>query len=249
MNDTPLDIIEGHIAVDAVLGGAQRDVAAVYIDRKKKDQHTRKLARLAEQAGASVQRIPRADLDDVCGNPNHGGVAAKVGPRKYQSLDQLGSRAKTPLVVMLDGVEDPYNFGHAVRALYAAGASGLVLRKRNWSTAAGTVIRASAGATERIATAVVDEPVEAATHFRGRGFTVAATSKGKGAVSLYDADLAGAMFLLIGGEKRGVQRSFLEAADQLLYIPYGRRFDYSIGSVGAAAVFAFEIMRRRGGDK
>lgn len=249
MNLSDPDMITGIIAVDAVLSSRRRDVHVVCLDRKKKDQHTRRLARNAELCGASVQRISRDELDAMCGNENHGGVAAKVGPRIFQPLDDLGAKAKSPFVVMLDGVEDPYNFGYAARTLYAAGASGLVLRERNWSTAAGTVIRASAGATERLATAIVDEPLDAAKHFHNRGFTIAATSKGKGSTSLYDTDLTGPLFLLIGGEKRGVQRSFLERAEKLLYIPYGRRFDYSLGTVGAAAAISFEVMRQRQGGR
>ena len=119
-------------------------------------------------------------------------------------------------------MEDPFNFGASVRALYAAGADGLVLRPRNWLSAAGTVARASAGASELIPTALAETATEAAAFFRAQGLAVACATEERGSVSIYDADLTVPLFLLLGGEKRGVTRSFLDQADLKLRIPYGR---------------------------
>ena len=142
-------------------------------------------------------------------------------------------------------MEDPFNFGASVRALYAAGADGLVLRPRNWLSAAGTVARASAGASELIPTALAETAAEAAAFFRARGLQVACATDERGSVSLYDADLTVPLFLLLGGEKRGITRSFLDQADLKLRIPYGRAMPHSLGTASATAVIAFEIMRQR----
>jgi len=93
-------------------------------------------------------------------------------------------------------------------------------------------------------TAVAETALDAATHFRARGLTIACTAQ-QGAISIYEADLSGPLFLVIGGERRGITRSFLEQADLLLAIPYGRAFEQSLGTTAAAAVLAFEIMRQR----
>jgi len=146
---------------------------------------------------------------------------------------------------MIDGVEDPFNFGASVRALYAAGADGLVLRPRNWLSAAGTVARASAGASELISTALAETAAEAAAFFRAQGLLVACATEERGSVSLYEADLTAPLFLLLGGEKRGITRSFLDQADLKLRIPYGRPMPHSLGTASATAVIAFEIMRQR----
>jgi 23S rRNA (guanosine2251-2'-O)-methyltransferase len=145
---------------------------------------------------------------------------------------------------MLDGIEDPFNFGQAIRALYAAGADGLVVRPRNWLSAAGIVARASAGTAELMPTAVAETSLDAATFFRQHGLTIACTSD-KGATSLYDADLTGPLFLLIGGERRGITRSFLDQADLKVQIPYGRSFSFSLGAAAATAVISFEAARQR----
>jgi len=65
------------------------------------------------------------------------------------------------------------------------------------------------------------------------------------AIPLYDADLSGPLFLVIGGEKRGITRSFRDGADLRLAIPYGSAFDQSLGTAAATAVIAFEVLRQR----
>src|SRR6185369_5507880 len=127
---------------------------------------------------------------------------------------------------------------------YAAGADGLVLRPRNWMSAAGVVARSSAGASELMPTAIAETTQAAADFFRARGLRIAVAAKDH-ATALYEADLSGALFLVVGGEKRGVTRSFEDAADIRLSIPYGRRYPHSLGTTAAAAVLAFEIMRQR----
>lgn len=64
-------------------------------------------------------------------------------------------------------------------------------------------------------------------------------------MSIYEADLSGPLFLVIGGERRGITRSFLDQADLLLEIPYAQPFDQSLGTTAATAVLAFEVMRQR----
>lgn len=239
-------VLEGQIAIRAALQSGNRKVHTVYIDETKKDRSgdRARFIGFAVDHRVEVKRVgPDVIAEHVSGH-SHGGVIALAGPRRFVSPAQLLKGGRSPFIVMIDGVEDPFNFGASVRAIYAAGADGLVLRPRNWMSAAGVVARSSAGASERIPTAIAETAVEAAKFFRKQGFTIATTSK-KNAVSLYEADLTRPLFLLIGGEKRGITRSFLEQADLALEIPYGRKFGQSLGTVGAASVLAFEIMRQR----
>jgi 23S rRNA (guanosine2251-2'-O)-methyltransferase len=71
------------------------------------------------------------------------------------------------------------------------------------------------------------------------------TARDSRAQSIYNTDLRGPLFLLIGGEKRGLKRALIEQADLVLRIPYKRRFPHSLGSAGSASVLAFEMMRQR----
>lgn len=243
---TPTDqaVLEGSIAITAALKSRSREIHTLYIRRDKWERDILGLEKAARSAGVTVERVDSGVIDAHAGGTSHGGVVALAGPRKFVDLATLVAGRPLPFLVMLDGVEDPYNFGYAVRSLYAAGADGLVVRPRNWMSAAGVVARASAGASELIPTAVAETALDAAILLKEQGLAIACTAH-KQAVSIYDADLAIPLFLVIGGERRGITRSFLDKADLLLQIPYGRDFSQSLGTTAAAAILSFEIMRQR----
>jgi 23S rRNA (guanosine2251-2'-O)-methyltransferase len=249
-------ILEGFVSIQAALQAQSRPIHAIYLRQHKLDQDSGRLERLAREHNIPIERISAERIDELTSGKSHGGIAALAGPRHTVPLDTLltphapraslhALRSTPPFIVMLDGIEDPFNFGYAVRALYAAGVDGLVVQPRNWLSAAGVVARASAGASERIPTAIADSAQVAADFFRGHGLTIACAAKEKRAVSLYDSNLAIPLFLVAGGEKRGITRSFIDTADLLLQIHYGRPFDQSLGTAAATAVLAFEIMRQR----
>ncbi|HMM28349.1 MAG: RNA methyltransferase [Chloroflexota bacterium] len=237
-------LLEGFVSVRAALKAGSRPIHAILVRRDKWDRGIAWLEHAARDGDIPFERADATTIDAAVEGTTHGGVIARVGPRRFAPLEALGAGAAAPFVAMLDGVEDPFNFGQAVRALYAAGAHGLVVRPRNWLSAAGIVARASAGASEWMPTAVAETALDAAAHFRARGLTIACTAQ-QGAMSIYEADLSGPLFLVIGGERRGITRSFLDQADLLLEIPYAQPFDQSLGTTAATAVLAFEVMRQR----
>jgi len=238
-------ILEGFVSVRAALKSGSRDIYRILIRRDKWDRGVAWMEYAATNAGIPVERVDSDIIDSFAEGSTHGGVVAAVGPRKFVDIGDIARDNAHPLVVMLDGVEDPFNFGQAIRALYAAGADGLIVRPRNWMSAAGVVARASAGASEWIPTAIAETAQDAADFFRARGLMIAVTTTDDDAASIYDTDLKGSLFLVIGGEKRGITRSFLDQADLRLEIPYARDFDQSLGTAAAAAVLGFEIMRQR----
>lgn len=238
-------LMEGFLSVLAALDGGRRTVHVVLLRAGKEDGQTRHLEQRARAARVPVEHVAPDVIDDLAGGRTHGGVLARVGPYRFAPLADLLAGPTVPFVAMIDGVEDPFNFGQSVRALYAAGATGLVLRPRNWLSAAKVVARASAGASELIPTGVAETASEAADFFRGHGLAVAGATDERGSRSVYEADLTRPLFLLIGGEKRGITRSFLDQADLKLRIPYGRPLAHSLGTAAAAAVLAFEVMRQR----
>jgi 23S rRNA (guanosine2251-2'-O)-methyltransferase len=248
LSETESSWLEGIISVTAVLEAQSRPVHAVYIQqalRRKMERRLRQLVDTAVSRQIPVEWVTDDFIAAQAGGSSHGGVLAQVGPRQFVGLAELVAGKARPFIAMLDGIEDPFNFGQAVRALYAAGADGLVVRPRNWLTAASTVARASAGASERLPTAIAETAEAAATFFRAHGLTVACTSREQ-AVSIYEADLTRPLFVLFGGEKRGITRSFLRQADWRLEIPYGREpFQQSLGTAAATAVLSFELLRQR----
>lgn len=238
--------LEGALSVSAALEAGRRDVFEVLIDEGKRyDQRLQALRLHAKQAAVKLKYVPTSEIEDRATGNSHGGVIALAGSRRFNPLQDLIPPDKPAFVVMLDGIEDPYNFGFAVRALYAAGADGLVLRQRNWTSASAVVGRSSAGASELMPMALVESARDAASYFRQRDLAVATAAKSRASVSLFEADLTQPLFVVLGGERRGVTRSFQRQADLLLEIPYGRSFGQSLGTVSAVSVLAYEVMRQR----
>ncbi len=237
-------ILEGLISINAALDAQSREIFKLYIRQGHTDNRVARLEERARAAGIATQWVEAEVIDAYASGRTHGGVVALVGPRRFVAPGDLLQGIILPFVVMLDGVEDPFNFGSAVRSLYAAGADGLVVRPRNWMSAAGVVARASGGASEFLPTAVAETALEAAAFFKDRGLVVACAVK-RHSVPIYEARLDVPLFLVIGGEKRGISRPLVERADLLVEIPYQRPFAASLETASAAAIMAFEVMRQR----
>ena len=144
---------------------------------------------------------------------------------------------------MLEGVEDPYNFGNAVRSLYAAGVNAIIVSERNWFGSAGVVARSSAGTSELISVYKTDDTVAAVDMFKSCGYKVICAGI-RDSVDIFEADINSPVFVIIGGEKRGISRNILDKADQVVRINYGTEFNGSLSTSASAAVFAFEIFRK-----
>lgn len=235
-------LLEGWVSVLAALEAGRREIETVYIQQGKDVRGLGRIERAAGERGVPVEFVPASEIEARAQGSSHGGALAVAGERRFEDLEALAQPGA--FVAMLDGVEDPYNYGQAIRALYAAGASGLVAPLRNWDTALNVVARASAGASEHMPTARADAE-QALAFFKGRGFRCLATAKDKKSKPLYAVDLRGAIFMLIGGEKRGLTAAALAQCDELITIPYGRAFEPSLDVTSSTAVLAFEVMRQR----
>ncbi|MBE6725451.1 MAG: RNA methyltransferase [Ruminococcaceae bacterium] len=245
---SPGTFFEGMTSVRAVLrameeGISDRRILRLLVAEERKSARAKELpwlCRMADKHGFTVEFVPESLLDELAVGTTHGGVAAECSER---SVPELGSlTVNGGFWVMLEGIEDPYNFGYAIRSLYACGADGIVLSPRNWMSAAGVVCRSSAGASELLPVAVSD-PVEAARTFRNNGFRVLAAGI-RDSVSSFDCDMRKPLFLIVGGEKRGISASLLAEADQIVRIDYGRAFPGSLSAASAASMLAYEVMRQ-----
>ncbi|GAB3417273.1 TrmH family RNA methyltransferase [Flindersiella endophytica] len=234
-------VLEGALSVQATLDSGHRQVHQILATT---EAMRTPVVRLARRRGIPVRHQHRKDIERLTTGSSHGGVVAVVGPRRYQSLADV--TAGEPFLALLDGIEDPYNFGQAIRALYAAGADGLLLRTDHRPHAEAIVARASAGASERMKTVLVAERDETLAALRARGVRlVCSQPAGRGGISCHTADLSGPLLLVIGGERRGIARDLAAQADLLVTIPYGRRFTAALDATSATAALAFEVARQR----
>ena len=242
------DLLEGMPSISSLIKGIEsqkndRKIINILFDREKCKSKRAEFGFLkakSAQLGFEIKLVDAQEIQEKSIGTTHGGILAECTPRSLPTLtaDLL---KKDGVYFLLDGVEDPYNFGYAVRSLYAAGVDGLILPPRNWMGAAGVVARASAGASELMDLFVCDS-VDAVTIFKNRGYRVLCAGI-RDSVSLYEANLSGALLVILGGEKRGISRALLECSDQIVRIDYGSDFGGSLSTSAAAAVFAFEILR------
>ena len=243
VNQWPM-VLEGHVSAEAALEAGVRPIHRIWATRPG-DRRWGRLRALARERGVVIEQVEAELIDELASGRTHGGVIALVGARRDRSMAQLLAEVgEGSLVVMLDGIEDPFNYGQAVRALYAAGVDALVVR-RSWETALATVTRASGGATELMPTALTESATDAAVVARRQGLRVACAVADEDAIELHEADLTGAIFLLVGGERRGVTRSFVEQADLRVRIGYGRERAPDLGTATASAIIGFEALRQR----
>ena len=249
------DLFEGMTAISAVLDPAikefnDRTVRTVFVDRARMDKKAREIAflrRKADELGFDIKIVRTEDLDALTSGTTHGGIVAVCSDRTIPTLPPDGSRIKeNGFYVLLEGIEDPYNFGYTVRSLYAAGADGVILPPRTWMGVAGLVARSSAGTSEKTPMWTAD-PAVAATIFKTLGYRVACAGI-RDSVDLFEADLTLPLLLVIGGEKRGISRGVLDQADLTVRIGYGTNFRGSLSSAASAAVLAFEVLRQKGAE-
>lgn len=241
------DILEGMTSISALLNaGAANDrkIEKVLIDRSKRKSKAPQIGFLtakSHELGFPVEFVDAEEIDRLSVGNTHGGILALCTARTIPALT-LSDIQPNSFYVYLEGIEDPYNFGYAIRSLYAAGVSGIVLPPRNWMSAAGVVARASAGASESlpIFEAVGEDAVKL---FKEAGYTVLCAGI-RDSVSVFEEHFPYPVLLVIGGEKRGISRTLLDAADRIVRIDYGRDFSGSLSAASAATVMAFEIFRQ-----
>lgn len=245
---TESDLMEGMSSISAVIkaieaGHTDRKILSVFIDSAKKSSKRREisfLSRKSKELGFSIEFCDEATISEFTVGNSHGGIIAFCSERNIPALTKSAIKPNG-VYYLLEGVEDPYNFGYAVRSIYAAGGDGIILSPRNWMGVAGVVARSSAGSSELI-DMFVSEPEEAADIFKELGYKVICAGI-RDSVSIFDADLSYPLFVVLGGEKRGISRALLDKADETVRIDYGNNFNGSLSTAAASAVFAFEIYR------
>ena len=206
------------------------------------------LERIARDHGAKVRTAPRQRLDRLAGVTQHQGIVAVVADYRYREVDDILEVArkagKPPLLVLLDGVEDPHNLGAVVRSAHALGAHGVVLPRDRAASVTPSAAKASAGAVEHLPIARVTNLVRTLEELKEAGvWTVAAVPDGD--VELSSVDLRGPIALVIGGEGQGVRPLVRKSCDHAARIPMAGRVG-SLNASAAAAIAIYEAMRQRG---
>ncbi|MGQ0733500.1 MAG: 23S rRNA (guanosine(2251)-2'-O)-methyltransferase RlmB [Acidobacteriota bacterium] len=229
-----------HAVAEAVRAGRARSIRVA-------DRHDGRVRTVLEEAarrGVAIERVARAALDRSAQGAAHQGLLAVVEDRAQATLDELmTTREGAPLIVVLDGVEDPHNVGAILRTVDAAGGSGVVRQTRRAAPLSGAVAKASAGAVSHVAVADVVNIARALEELKRLGVWIVGLDEE--AERQYDAlDLTMPVALVVGAEGRGLRRLVRDRCDYLVSIPMVGQVS-SLNVSAAAAVVMFEAVRQR----
>ena len=201
---------------------------------------------------ATTLRIPVVEIEGgsltaVTGFDGHQGVALVVLARPHAAVTDVLARAiergEPAFVLALDSLEDPQNVGTLLRSAEAAGVHGVIFPTRRQAPLSPAAIKASAGATEHLLLAAVDDLPGTLADLRVRGLRVVGTDAGA-SVAYREADLRGPLVLVIGSEGRGLTPAIRRRCDLLVRIPMRGRIS-SLNAAVAGSVLLFESAAQR----
>ena len=227
------DLIESEKEIDKIMmeKGAQGSLSRIFA--------------AARARRIRVQFVEKAALDKESVTGRHQGVIAFSSEFAYCELEEIIENKKSEkggFVVLCDGIQDVHNLGSILRVAECAGADGVVIPERNGALVNESVIRISAGAAEHIKVARVANLNRAVETLQKSGYWVyGLEADGE---DIYNADLAGNVAIVVGGEDSGVKRLTREKCDKILSLPmYGKV--NSLNASVALGVAAYEVARRR----
>jgi 23S rRNA (guanosine2251-2'-O)-methyltransferase len=245
--DAQASLLIGVHPVEAALAGAAGQIKCLRIAAESRSARARALADRAREQGIPVLNEPRDALDRRSGGERHQDVIAEFVPANVwgeKDLDRLLDAIDgPPLVLVLDGIQDPHNLGACLRSADAAGVGLVILPKDRSAGLTPAARRAAAGAAEMLPIVFVTNLARVLKRLKDRGVWLAGTSD-QAEQSLYDADLSGPLALVVGSEGRGMRRLTAELCDYRISIPMLGSVE-SLNVSVAAAVCLYEIVRRR----
>lgn len=202
----------------------------------------------AEQWSQSCDAIltvaPFERLTQLCHSREHQGFLAKMAPFPYeQAKDVLDAASPRPLFAILDGLQDPHNFGAVIRSAHVLGVDALFVPTHGQVEVTALVARSSAGAVNHIRIAQADDLVALAGQLRLRGTRVIGTSQ-RSSQAICDCDLVGPVAIVIGNEGVGIRDAMLAACDELITIPQFGAVE-SLNAAVSAGILFYEAQRQR----
>lgn len=214
-------------------GPAKGDVAALAA-----------LARFARDQGATVESVPRSQLDHLSRGTRHQGAAAYAAPLSLVRFDpEDADLPKDALVVALDELEDPQNFGASIRSAVGFGASYIIFPESHAAPLTPSTFRASAGAVEHAKLSRTPNLVDTIEQAKAAGFKVVGLDANATA-AIASADLRGRTMMVVGAEGKGLRKPVKSACSELVRLPMVGPVA-SLNASAALAIALYEVTRQR----
>lgn len=239
------DYIVGRNAVREALRSG-RTIQRLFITNDKVQGSLQEIIGLAKDKGIELRRVDDKQLSKYADGVVHQGVVALAAPVKFADLGEVlqnWSSDKAPLLILLDGIEDPHNMGAIIRTAECCGATAVLIPKRHTAPINATVAKTSAGALESIPLVQVGNVAQTIEELKKQGFWVLGAHM-EGQQTLYQVDLTSPLVLVIGNEGKGLSRLTKERCDFLVTIPMYGRIN-SLNASVAAAILMYEAVRQR----
>tara|TARA_B100000780_G_C21077395_1_gene433773 strand:+ start:64 stop:906 length:843 start_codon:yes stop_codon:yes gene_type:complete len=244
------NLIFGLHAIQAALELPVTRVIEVWLADERQDARIDAIAKAAMARGLHPKKIERDQLDDMMPETRHQGAVARCSPMKeltetdlLKLVDDLIDTGLAPLLLILDGVQDPHNLGACLRTAEAAGVHAVIAPKDRASGLTATVMKVSSGAAERLPFVQVTNLARILRELQQSGIWLVGTS-GDSEATLFEADLKGPLAIILGAEGRGIRRLTREHCDQVINIPMEGCAE-SLNVSVAAGVCLFETARQR----
>ena len=237
-------------AVRVLLMRSPRRLRRLLLLARRDDRRLGELRQLAERAGIPVTATDEAELAALTHDGRHQGAVAVLAAESAGATDPetrleeaLAAVVGPPLLLVLDGVQDPHNLGACLRTADAAGACAVIAPRDRAAGLTPSARKVAAGAAETVPFIAVVNLARTLRALTERGIWVVGADD-QAPASLYDADLAGPTALVLGSEGAGLRRLTRECCDQLVAVPMAGGVE-SLNVSVAAGVLLYEAVRQR----
>lgn len=246
MEENYLDQIEGRNSVMELLESG-KDINKIYVAKGEKHGSINKIIAKAKENKIVTVEIEKTKLYKMAQTENYQGVIAIVPPFDYCSVDDILNEAKRKkekaFILILDGIEDPHNLGSIIRTAETAGVHGIIIPKRRSALVNSTVNKTSAGATNFMKIARVNNLNETIKYLKDNDVWIYGTDMDTETI-YYDEDMTGNVAIVIGSEGFGMSRLVKENCDFLIKIPMKGKITSLNASVSAGIVM-YEVVKQR----
>ncbi len=207
-------------------------------------QEQNQAGELAEQLGVPYGFESSQDLTKTGGSQEHQGYLAKMPPYPYDDLATLQTNwPDNPLFLILDGIQDPYNFGAILRSAEVLGTNAIVIGEQGQTGVTSQVARSSAGAVNYLTMIRSPDLLDVITDWKSRGVQILGASE-KSSTPIYHINLTGPIALVIGNEGSGIRPELLEACNLRVAIPQTGQVG-SLNAAVSAGILLYEVHRQR----
>ena len=235
-------LIEGRNSLNQALDG-NGTIDKILVSQSMRDQH---LFERIKASGVTYQIVDKMTLDKISKSKNHQGVVAYVTNYQYFDLKEVIENAyahgKQPLMLVLDGIEDPHNLGNIIRTAECMGVDGIILPKNRSVTVNDTAMRVSQGAAANVQICKVVNINQEIQRLKDKGFWVYGVELG--GMEISKVNLKGPVVLVMGSEGNGIHQLTRKLVDGIVTIQmHGKVNSLNVGS--ATAIALYEVNRQR----